>query len=106
LYQYFFSLSLPAFYAYNAYMEKQATQYTLRNVPAHIDRALRRLAKKQDTSINQLLLDILERVVTLAYTDSKPEYRDLDALIGSWIEDPEFDGALKDQSQVDPDLWK
>ncbi len=32
--------------------------------------------------------------------------RDLSAIAGSWIEDPEFDRALADQDLIDEDLWK
>ena len=34
------------------------------------------------------------------------EHRDLDALIGSWQEDPEFDAAIRAFAQVDEAVWK
>lgn len=84
----------------------QSRQYTLRNVPAHIDQALRRLAKKHDKSVNQLLLDLLEQVIGAAGNARLLEYRDLDALVGSWVEDPQVDEVLKAQDVVDAELWK
>ncbi len=32
--------------------------------------------------------------------------RDLSDLAGTWVEDPAFDEAIRDQDVVDPDLWK
>ena len=34
------------------------------------------------------------------------EHHDLDGLIGSWREDPEFDAAIRAFSQVDEAVWK
>ena len=38
-------------------------QYTIRNIPAEVDRALRKKAKAEGTSINQAALDALRRGV-------------------------------------------
>ena len=35
-----------------------------------------------------------------------PANHDLDFAIGTWVEDPEFDKAIADQRQIDPDMWK
>ncbi len=99
---------MPAYLAYNAFMKENAppSQYTLRNVPAHIDRTLRRLAKQQDKSMNQLILDVLERVLGAAPGATPQTYHDLDTIIRSWVEDTEVDKALAMQAEVDKDLWK
>jgi hypothetical protein len=34
------------------------------------------------------------------------EHHDLDFAIGTWVEAPEFDKALSDQRQIEPELWK
>src|SRR5437764_11960185 len=69
-------------------------QYTIRSVPVGIDRALRRRAKEESKSLNAVLLDALARGLGL---NPKPvEHTDLDALIGSWEEDPSFDSAISD----------
>jgi hypothetical protein len=90
-------------------MKKPAsiTQYTLRNVPPHVDRALRKMAHAHEQSLNQFILETLERVVggDTAQGESA-RFGDLDKLIGSWVEDTEFDKALEDQSAVDRELWK
>ncbi len=33
-------------------------------------------------------------------------YSDLDALIGSWVDDPGFDAAIQAQDQIDKALWR
>ncbi len=33
-------------------------------------------------------------------------YHDLDSLAGSWVEDPEFEEAIRAQDQVDLELWQ
>ncbi len=44
--------------------------------------------------------------VGLGIGDEPPCSRDLDALAGTWVEDPAFDAALQDMDTVDKDLWK
>ena len=34
------------------------------------------------------------------------KYRDLSDIAGTWVEDPAFDEAMRDQDQVDPEMWK
>jgi hypothetical protein len=93
---------MPALFAYYACMQNR--QYTLRSVPADIDRALRRRAKEDDKSLNTVAVEALARGLEL---DAKPiEYNDLDDLIGSWQEDPGFDQAIADFERVDEEAWK
>jgi hypothetical protein len=80
---------------------KSAVQYTIRGVPREVDRELRRRARDQKVSLNQLLVDELRSV---AGTPRK--YRSLEGIAGTWKEDPEFDRALEEQRQIDTDLWK
>ncbi|MBX3732676.1 MAG: hypothetical protein KF791_08785 [Verrucomicrobiae bacterium] len=79
-------------------------QYTLRAIPAAIDRALRRRAKDEDKSLNSVAVEALARGLEL---DIQPrEHTDLDARIGSWQPDPAFDRAVAEFSKVDEDAWK
>jgi hypothetical protein len=88
--------------AYNACMKTM--QYTLRAVPDAIDRALRQRAKQEKKSLNTVAVEALARGLEL---DAKPaEHIDLDALIGSWQEDPAFDQAIADFERVDKEAWK
>lgn len=83
---------------------KAARQYTIRNVPASVDRALRRRAQAQGRSLNTILVEALAAAASVA---SEPRvHTDLDHLIGSWVDDPETDRALAEQRTVDPRDWQ
>ena len=93
---------MPAIKAYIACT--MTMQYTLRAVPAAIDRALRHRAREEAKSLNTVLIEALARGLEL---DAKPlEHTDLDALIGTWQEDPAFDRAIADFDKVDEEAWK
>jgi hypothetical protein len=81
-----------------------AMQYTIRTVPAAIDRALRHRAREEAKSLNTVLIETLARGLEL---DAKPQvFADLDALIGSWQEDPAFDRTIADFEKVEQEAWK
>lgn len=83
---------------------RRKLQYTIRSVPASVDRALRERALAEDKSLNQAALEALQRGAGVV-----PEnrvYTDLDDLIGTWENDPEFDRALAAQDVVDRRLWR
>lgn len=93
---------MQALLAYIACMD--AKQYTIRAVPSSVDSALRHRAKAEGKSLNAVAIEALERGLEL---EAKPQvHTDLDHLIGTWQEDPEFDRAMKDFERVDEDLWK
>ena len=93
---------MQALFAYIACMD--AKQYTIRSVPVTVDRALRRRAKAEGKSLNAVAIEALERGLEL---EAKPQiHTDLDFLIGTWQEDPEFDRAMKDFERIDEDMWK
>lgn len=80
------------------------TQYTLRNVPQKVDRALRRAAREAGKSLNQTALEILEGALGVG---GKPgRRRDLTDLAGTWKEDRETAAALADQRRIDPEDWR
>jgi len=79
-------------------------QYTIRNIPREIDQALRKKAKAEGKSLNQAAVDALKRGLNLG--EEPVVHRDLDFLIGTWVEDPEFDKAIADQRRIEPEMWK
>lgn len=85
--------------AYNA-----GVQYTLRNVPRAVDKALRELARRQGRSLNEVAIEALARACGVA--DEEVRHRDLAGVAGTWVEDPAFDAAIEDQDQIDQALWK
>ncbi|MSR05450.1 MAG: hypothetical protein EXR93_00050 [Gemmatimonadetes bacterium] len=79
-------------------------QYTIRNIPPAVDRALRALAKREGKSMNEVALRALGQA--LGAEDAPSRRRVLDDLAGTWREDPEFERALTDQHRVDEALWR
>ncbi len=79
-------------------------QYTLRNVPKSLDRALREQARSQNKSLNDIVLEALRRALGL---EGEPlVQRDLSDVVGTWQEDPELDRVLAEQRRIDPEAWK
>jgi hypothetical protein len=79
-------------------------QYTLRNVPAFLDRLLRRQAREKGASLNEVALEAMARGAGVG--DAPVKYRNLGDLAGAWQEDPDFDEALREQDRVDESLWR
>jgi hypothetical protein len=82
----------------------EAVQYTIRNVPKVVDRALRRRADRTAKSLNEVALEALARGAGVE--NEAAEHRDLDFLFGSWVEDPAVEQALAEQRTIDRNLWK
>jgi hypothetical protein len=78
-------------------------QYTIRGVPAHVDATCRKLAKGE-TSLNHTLLILLQKGLGMA--DKPVRHHDMDDLVGTWVDDPEFDRAIHDMDRVDEGMWK
>lgn len=78
-------------------------QYTIRNVTQQVDQKLRRRSQEEGKSLNKVALEALERGTGVS---GEPMiHTDLDALIGSWKEDPAFDEAILQQDTIDPKIW-
>lgn len=97
-------LEVQAANLYIAGMTQKQIQYTLRKVPPQIDRELRKRARKEQRSLNEIALEALKQGLGLA--GQPVRYHDLDALAGTWVHDPAFDRAIEAMDQVDPALWK
>jgi hypothetical protein len=87
---------------YNAGM-----QYTLRNIPKEVDTALRRRAKRQGRSLNEVALEALSMGAGVPVnSDGQVKYRDLSDIAGTYVHDPGFEEALKEMDQIDPEDWE
>lgn len=82
----------------------QCMQYTLRNVPEIVDAALRRRAREQGKSLNEVAIETL--ALGAGVTGSRRRQRDLKDVAGTWRTDRAFDRALAAQDTVDEALWK
>lgn len=79
-------------------------QYTIRNIPPAVDKALRKRARATGKSLNETAVEALAEGAGVAGAPRKR--RDLSDLIGSWKPDQEFLDAIADQRRIDEDLWK
>lgn len=88
-------------------MTEKSTQYTIRKVPPQLDRELRRRARQEHKSLNEMALWALERGLGLSeQSEQAVRHHDLDDLAGTWVDDPAFDQAIEAMDQVDPELWR
>jgi DNA-binding protein Fis len=75
---------------------------TLHNVSEEMASALQAKAKVQGKSINDVALEALAAGMNL----NGEKKRDLSDLTGTWVEDPEFDAIMREQDQIDLEIWK
>jgi hypothetical protein len=85
--------------AYNICM-----QYTIRNVPDTLDEALRRAAREQGKSLNEVAIEALARGAGV--TGERSRQRDLNDIAGTWRKDPAFDSARDAQDTIDEEMWE
>jgi hypothetical protein len=79
-------------------------QYTIRDIPKEVDKALRAKAKAEGTSLNEVALRTLAKGLGL---DGAPRvYDDLDWFLGSGGLEPAVTRAMEQHDVVHPDDWK
>lgn len=91
--------ALRAYIAYNTWM-----QYTIRKVPSSLDAVLRRRAREQGKSLNEVAIEALARGAGVSGERSRQ--RDLRDIAGTWRSDRAFDRALAAQDTIDRELWQ
>lgn len=79
-------------------------QYTIRKVPNSLDAALRRRAREQGKSLNEVAIEALARDAGLS--GERGRQRDLGDIAGTWRADRVFDQAIAAQDTIDKDLWR
>lgn len=83
----------------------KVTQYTIRNIPAELDAKLRAKARREKKSLNKFVIE------QLAYSVSKTKSHrqisnDYEDFVGSWVDDPGFEEAMRDMRVVDLKDWQ
>jgi len=78
-------------------------QYTIRNIPAPLDRVIKKRAKSSGKSFNQTVVDILS-LQTFGSIDIN-EDAGFDWLYNKNTLDDSFDEAIKDISKIDKKIW-
>jgi len=79
-------------------------QHTLRNVPEIVDAVLRRRAREQGKSLNEVAIETFTRGAGV--TGGRSRQRDLKDIAGTWRKDGAFDRAVAAQDTVDEELRK
>lgn len=79
-------------------------QYTIRFVPAAVDRAVRERARATRSSLNAVLIEALAAGIGIGRVPTV--HSDLDELVGTWVEDKAFDEAMAAQDQIDEAAWR
>ncbi len=95
----FRALALNACTAYT-----QCMQYTIRNLPALLDEAIRKRAREEGKSLNTVAVEALMEAFGLR--GGAALHRDVGSLAGSWVEDPAVDEALREQRGIDEEMWR
>ncbi|MEZ6036177.1 MAG: hypothetical protein R3F29_01765 [Planctomycetota bacterium] len=80
-------------------------QYTIRNLPPGLDRAIRERARSENKSLNEVTVEALLRAFGLQ-GELLPPQRDLTGIAGTWEDSPELSAALEEQRRIDPELWQ
>lgn len=84
--------------AYNTCM-----QYTIRGIPASVDRALRARSRAGRTSLNEAAVAAL---VESTGGSGGRKRRNLGDIAGTWKTDKALEAALAAQDEVDQELWR
>jgi len=79
-------------------------QYTIRGIPTEIDKELRRRARTTGKSLNEVVIEALAD--GLGLSNVRRKRRDLSDIVGTWVEDKDFDNAIADQRRIDQEKWR
>ena len=79
-------------------------QYTIRKVSSALDTALRRWAREQGKSLNEVAVEAMARGAGLAGREVRQ--RDLHDIAGTWREDRAFDRSREAHEAIEAELWR
>jgi hypothetical protein len=79
-------------------------QYTVRNLPPRLDRAIRERAHREGKSLNEVTIEAL--LIAFGMSEPPPPQWDFTGIAGSWVDDPAQSRALAEQRRIDPEVWQ
>jgi plasmid stability protein len=79
-------------------------QYTVRGIPEALDKAIRRRARSEGKSLNEVAVEALAD--GLGFGEEGVPRRDLSDIVGTWKRETAVEAALAAQDVVDEALWK
>jgi len=91
-----------AYYACIAY--NRCMQYTIRKVSNTLDAVLRRWAREQGKSLNEVATEAMARGAGL--TGRAARQRDLHDIAGTWREDRAYHRTRAAHETIDEELWR
>jgi hypothetical protein len=80
---------------------------TVRNLPPDVVKAVKEKARRERLSLNRAIVALLEEA-TGARVGKRVLHHELDHLAGRWSAEEyrEFMAALREQREIDPEMWK
>lgn len=81
---------------------------TVRKLPPAVARAVKEKARREKLSLNKAIVRLLEEATGTERGREKVVHHDLDKFFGTWTEREAdaFDEALREQRQIEPEMWK
>lgn len=81
---------------------------TVRNLPPAVAKAVKQKARLEKLSLNKAIIKLLEQATGTEQAKKKVLHHDLDRFFGTWTKEEAdaFDEALREQRQIDPEMWK
>ena len=84
---------------------------TVRNLPPEVAKAIREKASKEGLSLNRTVARLLAQATGRGEEKRDRKrvlHHDLDRFFGVWSkkEAKEFDKALREERQIEPEMWK
>jgi hypothetical protein len=82
------------------------SQITLRQLPENLEKQIRSLSKKNNTSINKIIIQLLKK--SLGHDADAEKKRSLRDLSGRWNpkELEEFERNTREFEKIDREIWK
>ncbi|MBI5233635.1 MAG: hypothetical protein HY880_04710 [Deltaproteobacteria bacterium] len=83
-------------------------QITIRDIPAEIEKIVRKEAENKGLSLNKAFISLIEKATGIKGKEKKAPYHDIDHFFGIWPKEEasSFDKSLAFQRKVDEELWK
>ena len=81
---------------------------TVRNLPPAVAKAVKEKARREKLSLNKAIVRLIEETTGAEKGKKKIVHHDLDHLAGTWSEAEyqEFMAALREQREIDPEMWR
>ncbi len=90
-------------------MESLMNSFTLRQIPAPIEKSLRRIAQQSHKSLNKTIIELLAKATGVSPSEKPPQKRrNVQKVFRKWSpsELSDFEQNIKIFESIDEELWK